>query len=540
MDVTKKNVEQICAPLRQYCEREMPHLKFIFVLYSSGEEDDTITLMESRLKIHSAGEYAVGLLKEKITRHHNGFLGFALNEKKKFLGLAKEESGIALFAFNLSNYETIDHIKSSILHHIWHALDFYRIRSALTAREKLRTGPISPKRSPLNLARANLQADAFAACFMTSQGKKDSLESIARLRAERALKADKRIQVEHYPIVSAYEAAEYGISKAPKIKQDMERLFRRSCKLSNDISAILDEEIIEQWWSFCKPAQDMAWRGIPADQILSAALYTSDDPFVRATAYLVAELLGVEEQDDAEDIQRIYNAFKSDTYNKQIHNEMADEIFEEVISIGVQENSGRPILNAANLQNQRLTEGQTIGWSAYALQTAAKAFDQAIIHGRSPEQAAKMEYQGNKNITSWENLQRLGHEVIQQKKEGFGTTLDDISKMSEGKKEFETIFKSIQTTIIDPEFGQNLDHGQKLSMDKTYERKFDFGLSLEQDVDMELVSSPTASAPAPGLGGGGEMLPSYAEDSGDLELMDDDDVYQKESESSGKSEKSSS
>ena len=144
---------------------------------------------------------------------------------------------------------------------------------------------------------------------------------------------------------------------------------------------------------------------------------------------------------------------------------MVDTIFEDAVLKGVEESSSRALLNAANKQNESLTEGRILGWCANALQDAAKAFERALLNGASPGQAARMHFEGNRaDLASWETLKDLGDKVVDQRKQGFAVTMGHIAEICHNHPSFAPVLDSMKITMNDPAYIQKLEASNDLAV----------------------------------------------------------------------------
>ena len=119
---------------------------------------------------------------------------------------------------------------------------------------------------------------------------------------------------------------------------------------------------------------------------------------------------------------------------------------------------------AANEQNENLAEGNILGWCANALQAAARAFDSALTSGTSPMQAARMQFEGTKDIPEWDNLKKVGDSVVGQKRAGLAVTMGTIAEICNSDPLFAPMLNSIRFTMQDPDYIQKLEMSNDLAM----------------------------------------------------------------------------
>ena len=462
MDNPREQVEQACAMISRQVQEIYPEMTLHFVVHGNGQLRERITLSEHEVIRHEAGDTARTILQKVPKTERSSFLGIAVAQEKTLLGLSTKDHIMALFTVNAQDYADIREARTSIYHLVWHAIDLMDIRKKANYKRKFKSGPMIPKRSPMNLARANLQADVFAAVMNGLNGDSETLNFVADMRGRSALTSHPERRAEDYPYIIALEACEFAWSELERNKIPRSRYIETARQLATEVGLTFDEASVQQWWAFSEPAQDMAWRGHKPAEILGASVFTSEDPYVRATGYLVSEVTGIEPSRPRED-DSYYNAFANQERNRQLHKERIDSAFEEAVLQGLEEESARPILDAANAQNENLTEGRIIGWCANALQAAAKAFESAMADGASPGDAARVKFDDQKMEISWDAIKELGDKIVEQRREGVALTLGHIAEICNENPAFAPVLGAMKVTMNDPHFVQKLQASNDLS-----------------------------------------------------------------------------
>lgn len=496
------SIRHICALVARQVQDVYRNLTPYFIVHDNGHLSEAIALHEGSITRLRNGHIARVILnkKKEDLSQSSSFLGLAVSREKALLGLTHRDIILALFNINLDAYREVKDARRHVYHLVWHALDVADILQRPDYSGKAREGPIVPKRSPMNLAKANLQADAFAAAVTKLQGEKDAIEMLARQRSEEALTISSTHRAEDYPFIIGMEATQFAYNELNKTPVQKSRIVPLARQLSLEVGQMFDDSAIRQWWAFAEPAQDMAWRGHKKDEILGAAVNTSEDPYVRATGYLISEVTGLEGR-TALELMNVYNAFTDQERNNRLHRELVNSTFEEAMTISIEESSSHPFLEAANHQNQELTDGRIIGWCAGALQSAARAFESALANGKSPGQAARLEFEGNRQLTTWEAIKRLGEDIISQRRLGFAVTLANVAELCNLHKDLAPVAESIEKTLNDPAFMQKLAPANDLQISP---------LPMPSGPKMAIaprMDAVPASAPSgPGLGGGSSNM----------------------------------
>ena len=390
---------------------------------------------------------------------------------------------MGLFNINKDKFETAEEVRAQIYHLAWHAIDLYKIRQEPAYRRKFKSGPMVPKRSALNLCKANLQADVFALTLSSLREEEEDSDTgdqngeggngeggggnmltlITKKRGEQSLTPLSGHRAEDFSSIIAIESCLFALKELESALPAKEGELQAAQKLSLEVGHTFDENNIRQWWDFSIPAQDMAWRGFKKEEILGAAVNTSEDPFVRSMGYLVQEATGIEPT-PASALTYSYNAFVHPDANLDLHHEMVDTVFEEAIQQGVVESSSQAFLNAANKQNEDLTEGRILGWCASALQEAARAFEKALHSGAPPEQAARMQFESNKEIPKWDALKDLSDNIVDQRRQGFAVTMGHIAEICHNHPAFAPVLSALKITMNDPNYIQKLEASNDLAV----------------------------------------------------------------------------
>lgn len=498
MAVTQSQIEAITKDITQAVEQAYHGLSLFFVVHRIGKMREAISLAEHEIVSHRAGNAARAIIRKHSVTEKSSFLGLAITSESKFLGFGKKDHLLGLFNINIDEFESEKEARTQIYHLAWHAIDLYEIRQQPQYRKKFKDGPMVPKRSSMNAAKASLQADAFTIALSKLKGENGLLVSISEKRARNSLEANNNFKPEDYPSVIAIDACKIAVQDLLKEKINKNDFVKRARQLSVDVGHAFDEENIRQWWNFTIPAQDMAWRGFSNEKILGAAIHTSNDPYVRSVGYLVQEVTNIEPA-SLESLENSYNAFIEPEILMGLHKEMVDIIFEDAVSRGLEEASNRAFLNAANKLNESLTEGNILGWCSNALQDAAQAFERALLNGAPPDQAARMQFEGNKSHPKWETLKKLGKDIVDQKRQGFAVTMGHIAEICHNNPAFSPVLDSLKITMNDPSYIRKLEAANDINLTPNFPKFAPLGPAPKAAAP----NTPIPNAPAlgPSLGG---------------------------------------
>ena len=331
-------------------------------------------------------------------------------------------------------------------------------------------------------------------------GDEDAPRYIAINRSLEALGTKTLHNPEFYPFAVAREAAEFAIAQANPKQIPKKRMVPTALKVANEVAGTYDEISLKNWFAFSEPAQDMAWRGFSDADILSAAINTSVNTYVRTTGYLISELTEIQPSSILK-VQENYNQYADTSVNEQLHQKIIGQVFEDVIAQGLKQNSALPFMHAANNQNAALVEGKTLGWCASALHAAGVAYDMAQKRGEEAAYFAREEFEGKRSNTKWQDLKKLGKRIIKSYREGAPVAMSDMEDMTKGIDGLKNLLRSVEKTMNDPHYKQT--HERSRPKPKTP------AASLRATMPSPI---PAAPLPGPGLGTSGTAYPPAQQD----------------------------
>lgn len=458
-DAVQQSCRAVAREIRDYCR----NLNLSFIVHHTGEKVDALTLAGQELLTHPAGETILRLLKSAPKDENSSFLGLAAWQESFFMGLASRDNVLALTTLNMEEFDSLRSIRSQAWHMAWHSIFLYSRRDNPRYETQFSEGIVFPDLKGSALASANLRADVFSAVMCTLNGDKDAIRRLAHSRSMDALIRHAGHKPEDYPFAIALEATQFAYSEMMRQPPSKKKQITAALDLADNVGKTYDDLALKQWIYFCKPAQDMAWRGDNKEFILGAAISTSQDTYIRATGFLISEITKIKPT-PAIAIQEKFSPFAEDRYNQKLHETMIERAFEKAVNAGLLENNGSAFSYAANEQNIKLTDGHTLGWCAAALQAAGRAFDDALMNGsKNALQDARREFEGVKHKTTWATLKELGEIIIKQYRQGHHVTLSEIIEFCEQKTGLADVSGSINVTMKDPAYIQKLNIANDLA-----------------------------------------------------------------------------
>jgi hypothetical protein len=499
MAIEQANLQKLCGTITDQVRELYPNLQILFIPHANGLFHHIVETGEYDIQNHPASDIAHGIMEKTNNRNQCSFLGMAIHNEVKWFGFASKDMMLALFNLNLDEFKNEADARQNLYHLVWHALDLAELRQRPEYSGKFKSGPMIPKRSPMNLARLNLQADIFASMMSGLYNDEDAIGAIARKRAFDTMTAISIRRAEDYPFCIAMESAEYAFEELQKLKIPTSKYMYYARQIAVEVSQAFSEDNIRRWWGFAEPAQDMVWRDVPPEITLGAAMYSSEDAYIRAIGHLIQDITEIQAE-EGEILLHGYNAYANPEQSRLLHREMIEQALEEAIAIGIVQESGQPLFMAANQQNEGLAEGHILGWCANAMQAAARAFENALSNGSSPDVAARMEFEGTRHNPDWDTLKKLGETIVGQKRVGFGATLGQVAEICSQSPAFASVMGAIKMTMNDPGYIRKIEAANDFLLGSVAPTLA--GPAPVSAKPSEPVVGPVFAPSAPGLGGG--------------------------------------
>lgn len=412
-------VDHACNVVRREIQEEFPELTLVYVIYHEGQRARGLEARRSELLEHPAGEAFLPYLQKQAEKSGSEFSGICIKRDKKLLKLMARDKILACFFVNAEQLESSDEARRHALFLAWQAISLvedYKNEKKEDYQES--GGIVVPKADKLLRTWKYMLGEAFSVLMLEMDKKRDSIGALGRMRSTMALTANPGSKPEHYAFPLIYDATRLLYHEMGKPHAANEHV-RHALQLTKEIGETFDRTAVRQWWVFSRTAQEMAWLGADQKTILGSAVYNSEDPYIRATAYLVAEALNI--QTLLPSPVGTYNPFGEPETNERHHIRACEETFRTTITRANQLNSSLPFVEEAHKQNKRLMTGNPIGWCAYPLMCAEVAC-------RTSPADAKIIFDKALAETPWPKVQDIVRMIILLRREGADVTLDLLSE----------------------------------------------------------------------------------------------------------------
>lgn len=373
MSLETAALDHSCNVVRRALEDDLEGLDLMFLVFEDGTFEKTLNNKRAELRAHPAGGAFLPYLnrlsaKERIPTRLAGI--HETRRRNKYLPFLSRRAALAVFLVNAGDFPDKENARPHIYHLVGHAL---ALRQSYQKKKKDRyetgNGFIAPVRTPLQMARANMLADSFAAALQALNGRTIFLKKMAQKRAMAVLQAEKGYKAELYPYPITADTVREIFDDLRNMYGDKRSSLDIACAFMREIDETYGKDMIGQWQNFAYAAQTLAWLGHDKTRVLGAAIYTSEDAYIRAMAYLVAEILNLEPPRSFS--LDTYNPFTDPEANARLHRKKSLQVFETCFSKRRTPDDPAPFNAKARLLNEKLLGGDTTGWCAHALLSAS-------------------------------------------------------------------------------------------------------------------------------------------------------------------------
>lgn len=445
MSLETAALDHACQVVRRQVQDEIRDLTLFFIVHGPGERVAALEDRKAELFEHVAGEALYTSLKlcAQFKPDNSMLVGFTSATEETFFSFMARQKTIVAFYMNTNDYKNENEMRQGIYHLTWHALSLIdHHKNDEKEFFVVNEGSIRPAYNLINLARENMLADAFSAIMMELQGHKNFIHNLAKKRCEMALQPIVGYRAEQFPYPIAADAAQIVYGELMDGISNKTKLTQQAIDITREIGFTYDDNSIRQWMVFSMAAQEMAWMNLDKNKILGTAIYTSEDPYVRSTAYIVAETLNMEPA-ALTDLGQ-YNPFTDQEVNERLHNRLCDDAFQAMLAKTARIEDASLFRDRAKTQNAKLIDGHITGWCAHALLAAHDAFAKAFDNNERPAEQAMIAYQNARRSLAWESMFKLSHIIMNKKRQGLEITPSLITDLCRDHKIFSPIASALE------------------------------------------------------------------------------------------------
>ena len=424
-------------------------------------------------------------MKDDLNDKESEFLGTIETYQRAFGGLIKKQLFINIIAINTDNYNDEKDLEIDLYRLSWNACNAIK-NTANQKRQDNKDRILIPSPKGLRKLGNNLQADIFGALNYSLQNKENVVDFLGKKRATAVINSKNLLHPENHPYIMTLDQSRYMCEQLMSKRKLTTNTIEQVWIASKIIIQTMNQKKLAVWEKFASYAQDMAWRGFSPEVILSIAIDHNDDIETKKLGVQVANLTNTTPI-SADESGGYYNPFKTDMENAEIHSTNIEELFENLLTRAIFENSSTPFTEKAREQNKKLQKGQFMGWCASSLDDAADIFEKSLKAKQPPTQTTREIFKAGLNKVTLVKLKTLGEEILNLKKENLNFNERDFIDFLTGDYRHKIIADSVIRSTRKNVISQNSDNDYLLKVDTDLDEEIYGPRSFRQNEAKEVV-----------------------------------------------------
>ncbi|MCB1783948.1 MAG: hypothetical protein KDI13_08115 [Alphaproteobacteria bacterium] len=450
MPIDRQSATHVCNAIKRQIQEEYPELNLNFILHEEGKRKKAIAAAAPYFQDHPAGNKILRYITKSQDRNIRGnrtcFIGLAEHYSSGFLNFFRSYEVLAPCFVNYDRFNSVENLRNHVYYMVWLALELHRdIKEGKDVT--LPNGPdgiIIANLKPLELYHRNLTADIFSATLQALIGQKTAIHDLALHRMNDTLLPQKGYIAETFPFPISLETLDFLFSESMKNKK-RESPLPQAVKMTREIGMTYKPQSLQQWRSFALPAQEMAWSGHDPETILGAALYSSENTYVRAIADMVSEHTGIKPQMIT--TTNSYNPFTKQEANRHLHEKTCQQTFNNLIYRIRGPQDYKIFVEEAARQNKDLSECRPTGWCAHALLCVALAIEKSSTENSELiQKEAEDIFKEMSARTSWTDILHFSRTVFMRNREGLPTNPVSLINIAARNPEYKYIRTALEKT----------------------------------------------------------------------------------------------
>lgn len=459
MSANANSFEHIYNAIARDFSEEFPELTIVYILYEPGKALETLTARRGSVDHHPAGRAALqdaqNLLKSSGHPHGSFCAGFATYFNAKFMGIIRKREDFAICMVETSA-NTLFEDRKFACRHAAYAAGFEALHKHMEASrtkhdERHEKEKTDPAKALSNRMRIRLMADCFATMMIETTGTKGAIQVVVKKHCALCLDKVLHFWPEDHPMPMAYDGInvvykDLKDEAAPKTGPMAHIHF-----MAEEVGNTYDDISLTQWIRFANSAQEMAWAGYSANEILSAAIYSAENPYIRSNAHICAESLNTNpvplKNTD------IFNPFAGDEVLERNHLRICRTGFVEILEDVNEQNNPGLFFKRAKTQTEKFMAGNPLGWCAPALIETENAYRLFMETPNTEEETIGNAFQSVCSLLKWTDLHRLNRKAVYARRIGRDTTPESMLGLmgnEETYKAYKTAFQILFTDEKSP------------------------------------------------------------------------------------------
>lgn len=417
--------------IRRQVQEEMPELTPIIILHEDGNRANAIARTKAEVSNYFGSDAILEALKPHEKKNHTEFADLVTVEKPIFPMMPKKIYQYALIFINLSQASSTNETRVHMYSMAYSAIHAAREQKTTQSPEVQQSSASLPSHENRQMqAKQNLAAEIFASLMIELQGEHGFIEYIAKQRLKDTLTRCTGAQPELHPFPIVMETLKIIHDELQESFNPKAHLISQALQITEEVIDTHEEDdTIRHWWIFAEAAQEMAWMEFDVETILSIATYTSEDPYIRATAHMVSDYLNITPS-AITDLDS-YNPFTEPEANMRAHKRACDQIFDSLMPGEYEDYVLTRFSKAIQEQNKSLSEGLPLGWCGVRLDTIIATIDKNQRAGNPPIAHKDIEkiFEEQDKAIPWNTLLKANKMILKEYREHSSLTCEDISSI---------------------------------------------------------------------------------------------------------------
>lgn len=422
-----------------------PNLEMMWILHEAGARSDAIKKMDHKFKIHSSGRM---MLKElDKTPDSRRFVGIACAKDKIKKSLLPSSSyALACFFVDIETIENEQSITFQAYRDLYQVLNIFNPDNTLNRVLDIPLQgfvPASDTAEDKSLMADHLGGDVFSALMAYFEGSKQAVYDLAKHRVKQIFRTQKDQCPENkiFPVMAdavRLLIEEYAQAVNTK-KPGFSPLFP-AFSMTREIVQTFPKQSVKSWRIFCRQAQMMAWSGHDPETILGAAVFYTEDAFIRVDAHLACDTLGMRPQLMTR--FDFYNSFADDELNERRHVKLCHDYFDALIMKSAMQNNIKVFTERIHRQNENFLLGTIMGWCCPALIRAVKPLQKQ--YSLEALQESQRIFKEELPKTSWTSIKQTAQILFEIRRKKGKVSISDATTVLKQREMPESIIESFE------------------------------------------------------------------------------------------------
>lgn len=471
MQQTHAQALHICSEIKRLIENEFPHITLVFIAEKKHNLQGAYNVKKNEIQQHGARDEALNHLNQ-IFSYTLPELPYCTHPFKSMdshvIPMLAKESLLLCLIIDLELYKNQAQFKNLIFRTLYKPLSQIVIKDEKNA--------YSPEK-------INMLEDCFGIILTALQTQNTVAYFYAQDQCKKLLRATPGHEAETKPFPIALDAVQIILNETSQNNHIHASPAFHALNMTAEIADTMSEDLIQKWVRFARKAQYLAWANHKEEDILSMAIYASEDSQIRAIANIVADTLKI--SPPLKTYFDLYNPFTAFEANERHHISLCKQA-EKLAFNALKQQDIQSVETTIRTMNKNLATGRCMGWCATNLRQLLKEFKLFLEDNTSPqdfhknfpfwkkEQETNLENQSQQ--LSWKDLKELSMNMFKQRRDGHLFTGNSLLYLI--KKKHPSLYPIFESICL--MYQDELIHDPQKEAEKKYQEEFG-GLTLEEN-----------------------------------------------------------